>query len=132
MCHLLLFSLLNMSSICASPQSYVHSFLFIFPTNLYCPLQPFSPPLHPSFVKGVCFSISCRVLYLKCLLFVCPAPVVSSSHWFNVQPDALETSALIQSGNPRAYRKTQPKQAPNSSVQSKSVMGRRLNHPVLP
>lgn len=87
---------------------YILSCLFS-PPNLYCLLQPFSPPLHPSFVsplKGVCFSISCRVFYLKCLLFRLSCSCVSSSYWFNVQPDALEASALIQSGNPRAARKT--------------------------
>lgn len=131
---------------CCFPPQYVFHLCFssvictlsclFSPPKLYCPLLPFSPPLHPSFVsplKGVCFSISCRVCYLKCLLFR-----LSCSCCFFlslVQCTArrfgnLSINSIWQpAGRPQ---NSEPKQAPNSSVQSKSVMGRRQNHPVLP
>lgn len=99
----------SMSSIRASPQS--HSCLRS-PPNLYSSSACCYHSL-PLFIlrSFPCLRVSVSVFLVECAIwnvffFVCPAPVVSSSHWFNVQPDALETSALIQSGNPRAARKT--------------------------
>lgn len=119
--------------LCLSSVICTFFFCLFSPPNLYCPLQSFSPPIHPSFVKGVCFSISCQVFYLKCLLFR-----LSCSCCFFlslVQCTArrfgnLSINSIWQpAGRPQ---NSEPKQAPNSSVQSKSVMGRRQNHPVLP
>uniref|UniRef100_A0A8C0Y1J5 calcium/calmodulin-dependent protein kinase n=1 Tax=Cyprinus carpio carpio TaxID=630221 RepID=A0A8C0Y1J5_CYPCA len=110
-------------------------FLVYFPHQI-CSARCCHSPFHPSFVslrKGVCFSISCRVCYLKCLLFR-----LSCSCCFFlslVQCTArrfgnLSINSIWQpAGRPQ---NSEPKQAPNSSVQSKSVMGRRQNHPVLP
>lgn len=114
-------------------------FLVYFPHRICTQVLPVAAilsPLHPSFVsplKGVCFSISCRVCYLKCLLFR-----LSCSCCFFlslVQCTArrfgnLSINSIWQpAGRPQ---NSEPKQAPNSSVQSKSVTGRRQNHPVLP
>lgn len=90
---------------------YILSCLLSSP-NLYsssaCCYHSLPPFILRSFPR---LRVSVSVFLVECAIwnvffFVCPAPVVSSSHWFNVQPDALETSALIQSGNPRAARKT--------------------------
>lgn len=140
MCRLLLFSLLDMSFICASPQSYVHPLLFYFPTEFvlkFCPLLPFLPPRHPSFVsllKGVCFSISCRVCYLKCLLFRLSCSCCFFLSLVQCTARRFGNLSINSIWQPSVGRpqNSEPKQAPNSSVQSKSVTGRRQNHPVLP
>ncbi len=125
------------SSICL-PSVLLLSHMYILfclfsPPNFYCPLQPFSPPLHPSFVKGVCFSISCRVLYLKCLLFRLSCSCCFFLSLVQCTARRFGNLSINSIWQPAGLpQNSEPKQAPNSSVQSKSVKGRRLNHPVLP
>lgn len=70
-------------------------------------ILPFPPYLVYLLSSGCLFQYFLwSVLFEMCSFSFVHAPAVSSSHWFNVQPDDSETTALIQSGNPWATRKT--------------------------